>query len=271
MTCTRAVWLLPSPAGLSQWFASGISEVSRFSCMEFPDVHGVYDYAGPPNSSRCRCWTCGLPRWVQRRRPACKFSKLDTQPIFSPVYASLDTSQRPAQNSGPSGSLLLSREALASSTPCRFIPAHHHIFFPPRLEVVAEKENADGFPAHTRHQSPSDGFFGYQSHRPPGETLGWIAANHGDDALFLAVLQQSFGSRTLLLVKRPLQTAFAVAMADLPDRLRRQRHHTRNLGSAHALSELEKRHCPQHNSHLLHTAAEQSPQFLFVFGCDFNA
>ena len=43
----RAVRLLPSPAGLSCRFASGISEVSRFSCMEFPDVHGVYDYAGP--------------------------------------------------------------------------------------------------------------------------------------------------------------------------------------------------------------------------------
>ena len=51
-TCTRAVWLLPSPAGLSQRIASGISEVSRFSCMEFPDVHGVYDYAGPSDNSR---------------------------------------------------------------------------------------------------------------------------------------------------------------------------------------------------------------------------
>src|SRR6516164_2862569 len=98
--------------------------------MEFPDVHGVYDYAGPPNSSRCRCWACGLPRSVQRRRPDCKFSKLDTQPILSPVYASLDTSQRPAQNSGPSGSLLLSREALSSSIPCRFIPAHVAVGMP---------------------------------------------------------------------------------------------------------------------------------------------
>ncbi len=24
----------------------------RFSCMEFPDVHGVYDYAGPSDNSR---------------------------------------------------------------------------------------------------------------------------------------------------------------------------------------------------------------------------
>src|ERR1700689_592710 len=77
----------------------------------------------------------------------------------------------PVQNSGPSGLLVLSREALSSSTPCRFIPAHHHIFFPPRLEVVVEEQNADGFPAHTWHQSPFDGFFGHQPHRPPGASL----------------------------------------------------------------------------------------------------
>src|SRR5580692_9735547 len=79
-----------------------------------------------------------------------KFSKLDTQPIFPPVYASLDTLQRPVQNSGPSGSLLLSRKALSSSIPCRFIPAHHHIFFPPRLEVVVEQQNPNCLPSHLR-------------------------------------------------------------------------------------------------------------------------
>jgi hypothetical protein len=31
-----------------------------------------------------------------------------------------------AQGSRPSGSLLLSRKALSSSTSCRFIPAHKH-------------------------------------------------------------------------------------------------------------------------------------------------
>src|SRR5262249_28016447 len=65
----------------------------------------------------------------QRRRPDFRFSKLDTQPIFSPVYASLDISQRPVQNSGPSGLLLLSREALSSPLPCRFSPAHPDIRF----------------------------------------------------------------------------------------------------------------------------------------------
>src|SRR5215467_11072718 len=126
----RAVWLLPSLAGLSRRrIASGVSEASRFSCTECPDVLGVYDYAGPTRSSRSRCWSCCLPPFGRRRRPDFRFSKLDTQPIFSPVYASLDVSQHPAQNSGPSGSLLLSRKALSSSIPCRFSPAHPNVLF----------------------------------------------------------------------------------------------------------------------------------------------
>ena len=84
------------------------------------------------------------------------------QPTYPPVYASLCTSRYPTQNSGPSGSLLLSREALSSSTPCRFIPAHHHIFFPPRLEVVVEEQQSDGFPSHARNQFPLHRFLYHQ-------------------------------------------------------------------------------------------------------------
>src|SRR5258708_4703994 len=45
-TYTRAVWPEPSPADL-QRFPAGVSEVSRFSCMKFLGVSGVFDYAGP--------------------------------------------------------------------------------------------------------------------------------------------------------------------------------------------------------------------------------
>jgi hypothetical protein len=45
-------------------------------------------------------------------------------PHLSSVYASLNTSRYPAHDSRPSGSLLLSREALSSTASCRFIPAH---------------------------------------------------------------------------------------------------------------------------------------------------
>src|SRR5580692_12381210 len=103
--------------------------------------------------------------------------------------------------------------------------ATHHIFFPPRLEVVDEEQNTDGFAAHARYQSPFNGFFSHQPHRPTRKAFRWIAANHGDDPLLLAIFQKRLGTRTLFLVKSPLQSTFPVAMAYFPDRLRCQRHH----------------------------------------------
>src|SRR3954447_16471993 len=68
--------------------------------------------------------------------------------------------------------------------------ATHHIFFPPRLEVVVKKQNPDGFPSYSWDQSALDRFFGYQSHGPPSAPLWWVAAHHGDNALTLTILQQ---------------------------------------------------------------------------------
>ena len=45
-TCTRAVRPWPSPAGLLSSCPAGIPEVSRFSCLKFLGVRGVFDYAG---------------------------------------------------------------------------------------------------------------------------------------------------------------------------------------------------------------------------------
>jgi hypothetical protein len=123
-TCTRAVRPEPSPAVLWLTFAAGISEVSRFSCMKFLGVSGVFDYAGPSRSSRYRSCSCCLPPLQERRRPDCIFSELNTHPTYSPVYASPCTSRCLAQNSGPSRSLVLSRKNFAFSASCRFIPAH---------------------------------------------------------------------------------------------------------------------------------------------------
>jgi hypothetical protein len=93
---------------------AGVSEVSRFSCMKLPGVSGVYDYAGPDRNSRYRSRPCCLPPMQKRQRPDCIFSKLNTQPTCTPVYASPNTSRCATQNSGPSGSLLLSRRTLHS-------------------------------------------------------------------------------------------------------------------------------------------------------------
>ena len=105
---------------------------------------GAYDYAGLARASRYRLGSYGLPLVRQRRRPDCLFSKLNTQPTYSPVYASLHTSRRTTQNSGPSGSLLLPRKEFSSSASCRFIPAlPDHRFCGPRLfGLVMERSNS---------------------------------------------------------------------------------------------------------------------------------
>jgi hypothetical protein len=51
-TNTRAVRPKPSPAVLQLMLTAGTSEVSRFSCMKFLGVSGVYDYAGLNRNSR---------------------------------------------------------------------------------------------------------------------------------------------------------------------------------------------------------------------------
>src|SRR5882757_1332483 len=84
----------------------------------------VYDYAGPSRNLRYRSRPYCLPPMQKRQRPDCIFSELNTQPTCTPVYASSDTSRWATQNSGPSGSLLLSRRTLSFPASCRFIPAH---------------------------------------------------------------------------------------------------------------------------------------------------
>ena len=51
-TYVRAVRLSPSPADLLPGLTAGVSEVSRFSCLKFLDVSGVFDYAGLNRNSR---------------------------------------------------------------------------------------------------------------------------------------------------------------------------------------------------------------------------
>src|SRR5207244_13234192 len=103
---------------------AGVSEVSRFSCLKFLGVPGVFDYAGPNGDSRYRLRSCCLPRISKASASGLHLFGAEYPPRLSSVYASLCPSRYPVQDSRPSGSLLLSRKALSSSASCRFIPAH---------------------------------------------------------------------------------------------------------------------------------------------------
>src|SRR5450759_554384 len=76
------VRLSPFPAGLPVLLAAN-HEVSRFSCIQFLSVRGVYDYAGPPADSRLRRPVCCLPHLSRRSASRIGVSKIDTQPTDS--------------------------------------------------------------------------------------------------------------------------------------------------------------------------------------------
>src|SRR5580693_7184801 len=92
--------------------------------MKFLGVSGVFDYAGPNRSPRYRACSCCLPRISRASASGLTVFGAEYPPRLSSVYASLCTSRYPAQDSRPSGSLLLSRKELSSSASCRFSPAH---------------------------------------------------------------------------------------------------------------------------------------------------
>src|SRR5499427_7732560 len=81
-TYARAVRLSPSPADLLPGLTAGVAEVSRFSCMKFIGVSGVFDYAGPSRDSRFRPCSCCQPRIFKRLASGRIFSQLDTHPTY---------------------------------------------------------------------------------------------------------------------------------------------------------------------------------------------
>ena len=121
----RAVWPKPSPAVLRRTCATGISEVSRFSCMKFLGVPwGLRLRRTEPRLAISSRFILPSAHYNCVGVPIASFRSSIAQPTYPPVYASLCTSRYPTQNSGPSGSLLLSRGVSTTPASYRFIPAH---------------------------------------------------------------------------------------------------------------------------------------------------
>src|ERR1700683_376197 len=131
----------------------------------------------------------------------------------------------------PSGSSIFSIYSGVNS-------ATHHIFFPPRLQLVALEQNPDCFAAHLGHQLALDGFFHNQTHRPTGPPFRCLTANHGNEALLLRIVEYLVGPWALLIVEGALQTITVVAMGDLTDRLGRKRDGLRDARRRDAIGKL---------------------------------
>jgi hypothetical protein len=135
---------------------------------------------------------------------------------------------------------------------------------------VVEEQHSDRFSSHSPNQSPLHGFLGHQPHGPPGATLRRVAADHGDNALFLAVLQQLGRSGPLLLIQSAFEASLLIAVGNSPNRLRRQGNNAGDTWRAGPFGYLQQRHRPQDDAHLLNTAAQQLPQLILVFLRDFD-
>src|SRR6266496_1028222 len=87
--------------------------------------------------------------------------------------------------------------------------ATHHIFFPPRLQVVAFQQNPNRLPSHARHQFAFHHFFGQQAHRPARAAFRWWTTGQRHDALPMLRIQQGRFPRSWSLVQGSLQVRLA--------------------------------------------------------------
>src|SRR6266700_93081 len=95
----------------------------------------------------------------------------------------------------------------------------HHIFFPPRLEVVAFQQDTDGFSAHIRHKFAFNNLFRQQSHRASCPAFWGRRADHRDYPLLLLLVQCRSFARSCGIEQRPLDSSLLIALADLPNGL----------------------------------------------------
>src|SRR5450755_2194605 len=90
------------------------------------------------------------------------------------------SSRHTTGSSGLEGISYVSSTSSIFATYSSLSSATHHIFFPPRLEVVVEQQNPNGLSSDSRNQFPLHRFFGHQAHGPSGKTLRRSAADHSD-------------------------------------------------------------------------------------------
>src|SRR6266550_3934735 len=151
-TCMRAVRPKPSPAVLRLTGPAGIPEVSRFSCMKFLGVlWGLRLRRTERELALSSPFILPSAHYKDVGVRVASFRSSIAHPTYSPVHASLCTSRYPTQNSGPSGSLLLTRKNFAFSASCRFIPAHCNGDFATVTSSAVLLRNATPSVFHQRH------------------------------------------------------------------------------------------------------------------------
>src|ERR1700677_4247871 len=142
--------------------------------------------------------------------------------------------------------------------------ATHHIFFPPRFQVVAFEQDSNRLSSHPWHQLALHRLLGEQAHRPPCPALGRRTADQGNDALPLLGIQSCLFPRSRPLIHGSLEPALLIALAGQPNRLRGQAHVAGYLTNRLPIRQLSQYQGSQHGSYRLQTAAQQVIQLLLL-------
>jgi hypothetical protein len=175
--------------------------------MKFLGVPGVFDYAGLNKDSRYRPCSCGLPHIFTASASGLYIfaAQCPTPPILYLRFAgSLAVA---AQDSRPSGSLLLSCKALSSSPSHRFIPAHKYLYYAQNPLAVAARPSLRANRRRKLALNVCDRCFVVPSEHK-GESSKGCAVNSSRDPLtLLSSRQSSRSSFPLLAACRPRRHA----------------------------------------------------------------
>src|SRR5262249_29833241 len=95
------------------------------------------------------------------------------------------SSRHTTGSAGSSGRAYSRRTSSIRSTNSPSMAGTHHIFFPPRLEVVVGEDDSDGFATDAVHDLACDRLLGGQAHGPSCPAVGRRTADHRDDRRLL--------------------------------------------------------------------------------------
>ena len=116
---------------------SGTGEVSRFSCMLFLRVRGVYDYGGLDQCSLSASADVAFSVSLKDRRPRLGFRSSIPGPRMPLSTLQSEPHDSNCKTQGQDGLLFLSCRTLSFPATCGFIPA---LCLPPNSINCAQKE-----------------------------------------------------------------------------------------------------------------------------------
>ncbi len=107
------------------------------------------------------------------------------------------------------------------------------------------------------NQLALDGLLDYQTDSPTRPPFRRFAADHGDDALFLGIVQQRFGAGPLPVVESTVQAAAVITVSDLANGFGSEGQRLRDSRRGGSLGEPTECEGAQHDAHLLNTRSHQ--------------